>query len=259
MQTVKFTLLGTGTSSGVPLIACNCDTCISTDIKDKRLRCSLLMESPKSTILVDTSLDFRQQMLLYQVKNIDAIIFTHHHFDHIGGFDDIRAFNFINNKPIDIYANQTTMKNLNRVYEYAFSTPEQMGGGVPMINPYIIHNDELVINDLVIQLIKMKHGKLDVLGLRVGDFAYLTDTNYIPDESLQKLMGLEVLVIDALRFDQHPTHFNVSQALEVIDVLKPHKSYLTHIAHQLKHKETENILPPNVFLSFDGINFELPL
>jgi len=257
MQKIKFTILGSGTSSGVPTIACECPTCKSDDIKDKRLRCSLLIESPDVTIVIDTSSDFRQQMLNYNVKKLDAVIYTHHHFDHIGGFDDLRAFNFKMDKPISIYASEITFNHLKRVYDYAFSEPEQIGGGVPAIDMNVISNQKFKIKDIEITPIPLFHGKLGVLGFRIGNFAYCTDTNLIPNESLDLLKDLNTLVLDGLRIEKHPTHFTIKEAIEIIDILKPKKSYLTHICHSLKHCETEKNLPQNVYLAYDGIKFEL--
>lgn len=259
MPTAKFTLLGTGTSTGVPMIGCKCNTCLSTDFRDKRLRCSLLIQTDKTTVIIDTSSDFRQQMLEHKINNINGIIYTHHHFDHIGGFDDIRAINFAMQEPIDIYASISTFSHLQRIFSYAFSEPEQMGGGVPLINSIVIENEEFVVNDIKILPIPISHGKLQILGFRIGGFAYLTDTNYIPDKSMNMLMDLDVLIIDGLRHEKHSTHFCISEAIEMIEILKPKKSYLTHIAHQINHSETEENLPENVFLAFDGIEFVLDI
>ncbi|MBX3044682.1 MAG: MBL fold metallo-hydrolase [Candidatus Kapabacteria bacterium] len=253
----RFTILGSGTSTGVPTIGCECPVCLSVDPRDKRLRCSLLIESEKTNVVIDTSSDFRQQMLNYNVKKLDGVVFTHHHFDHIGGFDDIRAFNFVMDKPLPIYATENTLCHLQRIYQYAFSPPEQLGGGVPMIYIFEISGNSFNIGDINFIPISMFHGNLEVLGFRIGDFAYCTDTNYIPPESLEQLKGLKVLVIDGLRFTPHPTHFSVNEALDIIDILKPEKAYLTHISHHILHQDTENNLPENVFIAYDGTKFEL--
>lgn len=230
---------------------------MSSDPRDKRLRCSVMIESTQSRIIIDTSPDFRQQMLKYNVNSIDGILYTHHHFDHIGGFDDIRAFNYTSHKPVPIYLQEKTLKELKRTFIYAFEEPEQKGGGVPISDIHIIDEEIIEIKDIQVQPIKLIHGCLDIRGFRVGDFAYLTDTNKIPEESYKKLEGLEVLVIDALRYTQHSTHFSVDEAINEITRIKPKKAYLTHIAHQIKHEEAEKKLPKNIFILYDGMVFDL--
>lgn len=255
MNGLKITLLGTGTSSGVPLLACDCTTCISKDSRDKRLRCSVLIESKDTTIVIDTSSDFRQQMLLYNVKKIDAVVYTHHHFDHIGGFDDIRAYNYIQQKPMPIYLNKTTYDGLKRTFTYAFEIPDQIGGGVPLIDINYINRDTININGIEIMPIPYMHGNLEVLGFRIGNFAYCTDTNFIPDDSIEKLQGLDILILDALRYQNHPTHFTVDQALECALKINAKETYFTHIAHQIKHSELEAKLPKTIYIAYDGLEF----
>ncbi len=252
-----FTVLGSGTSSGVPTIGCECPTCVSTDSRDKRMRTSLLVQSKNTTVLIDTSPDFRQQMLIHKVMKLDAVIYTHSHFDHIGGFDDLRAFNYFLEKPIPIYLTETTLRHLSRTFFYAFEEPEQIGGGVPVVEPIIIDAEKFVIGDIEFIPIFLKHGILEVVGFRIGNFAYMTDTNFIPEESYLLLQNLDVLVIDALRYSKHPTHFTVYEAISEIRNIKPKKAYLTHVAHQIKHDECEKNLPENIFVSYDGLRFEL--
>ncbi len=253
---IQITVLGSGTSMGVPTIACNCPTCTSDDPKDFRMRSSLLIESETTTVLIDTSSDFRAQMLKHKIKNIDAILFTHHHFDHISGFDDIRPLNFINNSVTPIYATEKTLKELRRVFVYAFEEPEQIGGGVPhieinTITPYT----PIQIGDIELLPIRLWHGKLEVMGFIIKDFAYCTDTNCIPDESLEYLKGKDTLIIDALRHHKHETHFCLPESLEIADNLGIRQTYFTHIAHQIKHSEVEQTLPEGRNLAYDGLTF----
>lgn len=252
-RNIKYTVLGSGTSSGIPTIGCQCPTCTSDDPRDKRLRTSLLIESGRTTIVVDTSPDFRQQMLSANVKNLDAVLYTHQHFDHIGGFDDIRAFNYHSRKPMQIYLSEDTFIRLKRTFYYAFEKPEQIGGGVPMVEVNIIDNKLIKIGDIDIQPIPLLHGKLNVLGFKIGNFAYCTDTNFIPDDSLKYLENLDTLIIDALRFTPHSTHFSLEEALNVIEKIRPDKAYLIHMAHQMKHAECEKNLPENIRLAYDGL------
>ena len=196
-------------------------------------------------------------MLKYHIRTMDAILFTHSHFDHIGGFDDIRAFNYTMRQPVPIYVNDVTLDKLKRTFFYAFEVPDQIGGGVPLIDVNMISGDDIIIKDLAITPIPMKHGKLDVLGFRIGALAYCTDTNYIPDSSMEMLRGLDVLIIDALRYTEHPTHFCLDEAIEVSKKLNPKQTYFTHIAHQIKHSDCEPNLPENMYLAYDGLKIHL--
>lgn len=249
---MKITLLGTGTSQGVPVITCRCDTCRSDDSRDKRLRSSVLVEEGDVTIVIDTGPDFRQQMLRAEVKKLDAILFTHEHRDHISGLDDIRAFNFIMKKPMDVYAEEKVIRSLKNEFPYIFA--ERKYPGIPQVNIHIIENQQFNINGLVIKPIRALHYRLPVLGYRIGDFAYVTDANYIPPEEKEKLKNLKVLVICALRVKDHISHFTLPQALDVIEEVKPDRAYLTHISHQLGlHKEVQKGLPERASLSYDGL------
>jgi phosphoribosyl 1,2-cyclic phosphate phosphodiesterase len=254
---LKFTLLGTGTSSGVPTISCKCDTCLSDDPRDKRLRCSLLIESETTSIVIDSSADFRQQMIKHQVDKLDGVVYTHHHFDHISGFDDIRAFNFTSKKPIPIFLNKKTLEAMKNVFSYAFGKAEQIGGGVPEMIVNTLGYDNFKIGDIELQIIPMMHGNLEVYGFRIGNFAYCTDTNSISDESIAKLKDLDVLILDALRITPHPTHFNLEQAIEMAQKINAKQTYFTHISHNLKYDLVNPTLPENMSLSYDGISFQI--
>jgi len=253
---LKITLLGTGTSQGVPVIACRCDTCRSDNTRDKRLRSSVLIEEGNVTVVIDTGPDFRQQMLRAEVSKLDAILYTHEHRDHIAGLDDIRAFNFIQKKPMDVYAEERVIRSLNNEFPYVFA--ERKYPGIPQINVRYIENQKFNINGLMIKPIRALHYRLPVLGYRIGDFAYITDANYISPEEKEKLKSLKILVICALREKEHISHFTLSQALDIVSEVKPDRAYLTHISHQLGlYDEVQKTLPENVYLSYDGLELQI--
>lgn len=253
---MKITFLGTGTSQGVPLIACECEVCKSQDLRDKRLRCSILVESKGKTIVVDTGPDFRQQMLRENVKRIDAVLFTHEHKDHIAGLDDIRAFNFILKKRMQVFASQRVQDAIKREFAYIFADFKYPG--IPEIDLITIENTNFQVEDVAVIPIQVMHYKLPVFGFRFGDFVYITDANLIAPEEKEKIKGCKVLVINALRRQAHISHFTLAEALELIEELKPEKAYLTHISHQLgKHQDVANELPANVFQAYDGLVLEI--
>ncbi len=249
---MQITFLGTGTSQGVPIIACPCNICQSTDSKDKRLRTSILIEVDGKTFVVDTGPDFRQQMLRQNVKKMDAVIFTHEHKDHTAGFDDIRAFNFVNKKKMEIYASTNVQEALKREFAYIFSDFKYPG--IPEINLHLIENKPFSIEGIEIIPIEVMHYKLPVLGFRIADFSYITDANYISDKEKEKIKNSKILVLNALRREPHISHFTLDQAIELVNELKPEKAYFTHISHQLGlHADVEKELPENIELAYDGL------
>lgn len=251
---MKITFLGTGTSQGVPVIACECDTCLSDDQHDKRLRTSLLLEKDDTTVLFDAGPDFRQQMLREHVTRLDSIILTHEHKDHIAGLDDVRAFNYKSKDAIDIWAEERVQKALRKEYSYVFS--EYQYPGIPKMRLNHIPEDSFTIKDVVIQPIRVFHYRLPVYGFRIGNFAYITDANYVPESSKEKLFGVKYLVINALRKEKHISHFSLREAMDLIMEISPKKAYLTHISHQMGlYSEVSKELPSGISLAYDGLSF----
>lgn len=251
---MKVTLLGTGTSQGVPVIGCNCKVCQSDDKKDNRLRTSAMLENKDLTLIIDTGPDFRQQMLREEVSDIDAVIYTHEHRDHIAGLDDIRPINFINRKSMQIYAEDRVLNALKQMLPYAFG--ENRYPGVPELNLNKIDLSEFYIGDTKIIPLRVYHYKLPVMGFRIGDFAYITDANYIPEEEKEKLFGVKYLVINALRKKKHISHFTLNEALNIVNELSPRKAFITHVSHQMGlHAEVNKELPKNVQLAYDRLSF----
>ena len=253
---LKITFLGTGTSSGVPMIACDCEVCTSADKKDKRLRSSILVQSAKTTLVVDTTPDFRYQMLREKVKCLDAVLFTHPHKDHIAGLDDVRAYNFFQERPMEVYANQMTIDGLMREFAYAFA--DKKYPGVPSLELNSIDNNAFVIGDIPVQPILVWHMKMPVFGFRFGDFTYITDANRIEENEKKKIRGSKVLVLNALRKEKHISHYNLEEAIALVHELEVPTAYFTHISHQLgKHEEVERRLPEGVHLGYDGLVVEV--
>lgn len=253
---MKITLLGTGTSQGVPVIGCECEVCRSTDLRDNRLRSSIMIEDKGTCVVVDAGPDFRQQMLREKVHNVDAILLTHEHADHIFGLDDIRSFNWIRKAPMDIYCEARVDKNLRSIFDYVFS--EEKYPGIPQMNLVPINGSMLNIGAMKIMPIRVMHHLLPVYGFRVGKFAYLTDFSTIADEEMDKLDGVEVLVIDALRKESHISHLSLSEAIGIIGKIRPQKAYITHISHQMGlHNEVSKELPEGVELGYDGEVLEI--
>jgi len=253
---VRITFLGTGTSQGVPIIACPCEVCQSIDPHNKRLRTSILVEDKGKVIVIDTGPDFRAQMLREKVKQLDAVVFTHEHKDHTAGFDDIRAFNFISKKKIDVYASARVEEAIRREYAYIFSDFKYPG--IPEINLFPLRNELTTIHNIDFLPIEVMHYKLPVFGFRIGDFTYITDANFISETEKEKIKGSKVLVLNALRREPHISHFTIDEALKLIEELKPEKAYLTHISHQLGlHAVVSHELPEGVELAYDGLKINV--
>jgi phosphoribosyl 1,2-cyclic phosphate phosphodiesterase len=251
---VKITFLGTGTSQGVPVIACDCDTCLSSDQHDKRLRPSLLLETEETTLLFDAGPDFRQQMLREHVTKLDSIILTHEHKDHISGMDDVRAFNYKSQDAIDIFAEDRVQKAIKKEYSYVFS--EYQYPGIPKMRLNSIHEHSFSIKGIQIIPIRVFHYRLPIYGFRVGNFAYITDANYIPEEAKEKLFGVKYLVVNALRKEKHISHFSLREAIDFIREISPKKAFITHISHQMGHHAVvSKELPPEIILAYDGLSF----
>jgi phosphoribosyl 1,2-cyclic phosphate phosphodiesterase len=253
---LKITFLGTGTSSGVPMIGCDCEVCTSTNKKDKRLRSSILVESEKTSLVVDTTPDFRYQMLRADVKHLDAIIFTHPHKDHIAGLDDVRAFNFFSGKPMNIFANEMTQEVIIREFPYAFADTKYPG--VPEIRLNTIAFDDFTVGDIKVQPILVWHMKMPVLGFRFGDFTYVTDANRIDTLEKEKISGSKIIVLNTLRREKHISHFTLDEAVNEVKDMKIPQAYFTHISHQLgKHDDVNAELPTGMSLAWDKLEITI--
>lgn len=253
---MTITFLGTGTSQGVPVIACDCEVCNSLDFRDKRTRTSIHIEVDGQSIVIDTGPDFRQQILRERIHKLDAIIFTHQHRDHTGGLDDVRSFNFKQKSDMPIYGSRAVIEQLKKDYEYIFNPSDYPG--VPKVIEYLIDNNTFRINNTNIIPIYLLHHKLPVFGFRIYDFTYITDANYIDQDEKEKIIGSKILVINALQKKHHISHFNLQEALDIISELKPEKAYLTHISHYLgQSRQIEEELPDNVMLAYDGLKIDL--
>jgi len=249
-HTIEF--LGTGTSSGVPMIACQCTVCSSKNKKDNRLRSSILIKSEKTVVVIDTTPDFRYQMLRSNVNHLDAILFTHSHKDHIAGLDDIKAYNFISQRPMSLFANTETCDALRRDFYYAFA--DKKYPGIPQLDLNLVDHEPFSVMDIDVMPIKVKHLNMDVHGYRFGDFTYITDANHIDDSEKEKIKGTQVLVVNALRKEKHLSHFTLQEAIDLATELKIPTTYFTHLSHQMGlHDDVSASLPKGMFLAYDGL------
>lgn len=250
-------VLGSGTSIGIPMIGCRCKTCTSDDPRDKRLRPSVLLKLGPHRILIDTGPDFRAQALTYQIERIDAVLYTHSHADHILGIDDLRPFNYMQKGDIPIYGSMDTLETIEHTFKYVFDSQPSQSSRPKLISNRFESGDRFTVAGIEFEPIKAFHGKLLVYGFRFGDCAYLTDHSGIPEESMDRLRGLDVLFLDALRYSTHPTHQTIEQSLKMVAELNPKRAYFTHISHDVLHGAAESRFPEHVRLAYDGL--EIPI
>ncbi len=254
---MKVTFLGTGTSQGVPVIACDCKVCLSDNVKDKRLRCSLLIETESTTIVIDSGPDFRQQMLACGIKKLDALVYTHSHKDHLAGLDDVRAFNHFQQSAIDIYATDFTQEVIKQEFSYIFQNNDYPG--IPKVNLISIHHQsKFVIGDIELLPIEVMHYKMPVLGFRFRDFTYITDANFISETEKEKVKGSKYLVLNALRKEAHISHFTLAEAISLSQELHSEQTFLTHLSHQMgTHIEVSEELPVGIKLAYDMLSLAI--
>jgi phosphoribosyl 1,2-cyclic phosphate phosphodiesterase len=253
---IQITVLGSGTSTGVPTIGCHCPVCTSPDPRDQRLRPSVLLTYGGHNVLIDTTPDFRTQALRYGIERLDAILFTHEHADHIMGLDDVRPFNFRQKSRIPIYASARTLTAIQRAFRYIFFADEEHLSSIPRLDAQTLNGASFDLFGVRFTPVPLLHGHAPVLGFRFGDSAYLTDHSEVPEASLEQLQGLDVLFLDALRFKPHPTHSHIERSLATAARLAPQRVFFTHICHELGHAQTEEQLPPHVRLAYDGLRIQ---
>lgn len=255
---MKITVLGSGTSQGVPIITCNCDVCRSNDPRDKRLRTSILIESEGTTICIDAGPDFRYQMLRANVSKLDAILITHEHKDHIGGLDDARPLIFVQGAPMTVFASPEAQEEIKREYSYAFANEDERYPGAPTFNLIEIDGSPIRINNLTIEPIELRHFTLKSYAFRIGDFAYVTDLSELSEEAFNKLKGVKYLIIEALRKREHYSHINISQAIDIAQRLGVDNAWFTHVSHEMgKAADVNPTLPENMILAYDGLVIEI--
>lgn len=257
MSRATLVFLGTGTSHGVPMIACDCAVCTSPDPRNRRLRTSALIEANGHSFVIDTSIDFREQALRAKLRRLDAVFLTHSHADHIFGLDELRRFNHTQRDPIPCYAEPSTMRDVRRIFAYVFDPPEQLGGGIPQLKFHEIAVGEPVsLFGVEFLPLRAWHGSLPVTAYRIGGLGYITDCSRLPEDTFQALEGIEVLVLDALRHRPHPTHFTVEQAVEAAARIGARETYFVHMTHDLDHETTNRAFPAGMALAYDGLRVE---
>ncbi|WP_303312513.1 MBL fold metallo-hydrolase [Hymenobacter sp. BT730] len=255
---MQITFLGTGTSQGVPVIGCHCAVCRSVDYRDKRLRVSVHVQTAGKSLIIDSGPDFRQQALRARIDHLDALVFTHEHKDHTAGMDDIRAYNFRQQQDMPVYAEPRVLDQLRREYAYIFAEHKYPGVPQVKVHPILSDTDSFWVEGVEVQPIRAMHYKLPVLGFRIGGFTYLTDANHLSPESMERMRGSEVIVLNALRHEKHISHFTLQEAVDILTELAPARGYLTHISHQLgRHREVEAELPPFIRLAYDGLQVKI--
>ena len=254
---MRILFLGTGTSTGVPSLCCPCDVCKSDDPRNKRLRASVLVQNNGFNTLIDTSTDLRQQCLRHNITQIDSVLYTHHHADHVHGIDELRCFNFFNKTVIPCHGNELTLYMIQKNFSYIFNGEKPMGGGIPKLDMITLGNQPFSLGGVQVTPVDIMHGNMTILGYRVNNAAYVTDCSGLPDAAREVLFGLEVLVLNALGFEPHATHFCLSDALQAIEELKPKRAILTHINHKFDHETVSRDLPDNVELAYDGLAVDL--
>lgn len=255
---MKILFLGTGTSTGIPSLCCNCEVCLSTDPKNKRLRASVLLQNQGFNTLIDTSTDLRQQCLAYGIQHIHSVLYTHAHADHIHGIDELRSFNYFNKIVIPCHGNDQTLKTIQNNFSYIFNGHRPEGGGVPKLTLQTISTEPFSLGGVLITPLEINHGSMVITGYKLNDnAAYITDCSKIPESTKDKIRGLDLLILNALGYKPHPTHFCLEEALAAVAELKPKRTLLTHVNHQFDHHKVNSELPENVRLAYDGMAVEV--
>ncbi len=258
-SSIQVIFLGSGTSHGIPMIGCDCEVCTSDDPRDKRTRPGIAVRWGGHTVLIDTTPELRLQCVANRIDRAEAILYTHHHADHVAGLDDVRRFNWLMDAELNCYGTQDTLDYVRQMFVYAFEEDSEYPSHKPALNLVPIDDEPFTLFGLAVTPIPVMHGPLPVMGYRFGRFAYCTDCNYIPEKSMARLRDLDVFVLDAVRLRPHPTHFNIEQAIETAHRVGARQTYFTHIAHQIKHQTISDQLPDNIALAYDGLTFSVPV